>query len=115
MTQPPPTPGPTPDPTSSPAPAQPDPSPAATFTLAGLLACAVGGVPVAVGVAASGIVFGVLSRQASLTPLATVLMGALVFAGAAQTIAVGLWAVPLPVLPIILTTAIVNARNLLLG
>jgi len=42
-------------------------------------------------------------------------MSVLVFAGSAQTIAVGLWATPLPILPIVLTTAIVNSRNLLLG
>jgi 4-azaleucine resistance transporter AzlC len=90
-------------------------APTATFTRAGLLAGLARCLPVAVGVAAYGLVFGVLTRQAGLSLLATVLMGALVFAGAAQTIAVGLWAVPLPMLPIILTTAIVNARNLLLG
>jgi 4-azaleucine resistance transporter AzlC len=107
-------PTPAPDSRQVPDPMSP-PAPEATFTRAGLLAGLVRCLPVAVGVAAYGLVFGVLTRQAGLSPLATVLMGALVFAGAAQTIAVGLWAAPLPVVPIILTTAIVNARNLLLG
>jgi 4-azaleucine resistance transporter AzlC len=86
-----------------------------TFTRAGLRAGVYRCLPVALGVATYGAVFGVLTRQAGLSVLEAVLMSALVFAGSAQTVAVGLWATPLPILPIILTTAIVNSRNLLLG
>jgi 4-azaleucine resistance transporter AzlC len=99
-------------PTFAPTPAPPS---TPTFTRAGLLAGIYRCIPVAIGVAAYGVVFGVLTRQAGLSVLEAVLMSALVFAGAAQTVAVGLWTVPLPVLPIVLTTAIVNSRNLLLG
>jgi 4-azaleucine resistance transporter AzlC len=86
-----------------------------TFTRAGLRAGIYRCLPVALGVATYGTVFGVLTRQAGLSVLEAVLMSALVFAGSAQTVAVGLWATPLPILPIVLTTAVVNSRNLLLG
>ena len=42
-------------------------------------------------------------------------MSAIVFAGASQLIALGLWTTPLPVLPIIFTTFIVNLRHVLMG
>jgi len=99
-------------PTSTPTAIPPAPL---TFSRRGLATGAYRCIPVAIGVAAYGVVFGVLTRQAGLGVLEAVLMSLLVFAGAAQTVAVGLWATPLPVLPIVLTTAIVNSRNLLLG
>ncbi len=42
-------------------------------------------------------------------------MSALVFAGASQFVALGLWAAPLPIFTILLTTLVVNLRLLLLG
>jgi 4-azaleucine resistance transporter AzlC len=42
-------------------------------------------------------------------------MSALVLAGAAQFVALGLWVSPLPTLAILLTTLVVNARHLLMG
>jgi 4-azaleucine resistance transporter AzlC len=57
----------------------------------------------------------VLARQAGLSPLEATLMSGLVFAGAAQFVALGLWTVPLPVVAIVLTTLVVNLRHVLMG
>jgi 4-azaleucine resistance transporter AzlC len=71
--------------------------------------------PVALSVFAYGLVFGVLAKQANLSFLEAVLMSVLVFAGASQFTALGLWVVPLPSLTIILTTFIINLRHILMG
>lgn len=86
-----------------------------TFTLAGVrdgfLTC----VPVALGVAAYGVVFGVLADQAGLSVAEAALMSATVLAGAAQLIAVNLWTDPLPVATVVITTFVVNLRYVLMG
>ena len=64
---------------------------------------------------AYGAVFGVPARQAGLSLLEVVLMSAVVAAGASQFVAVGMWAAPLPVASIVLTTLVVNLRHLLMG
>ncbi len=71
--------------------------------------------PVALSVFAYGLVFGVLARQANLSFLEAVLMSLLVYAGASQFTALGLWVHPLPALTIILTTFIINLRHILMG
>lgn len=71
--------------------------------------------PVALTDSAVALVFGVLAKQAGLSVLETVLMSALMFAGAAQFVALGLWASPLPVASLILTTLVVNLRHVLMG
>ncbi|WP_375452455.1 AzlC family ABC transporter permease [uncultured Devosia sp.] len=90
------------------------PSPwSSTAYLAGARAC----IAVAISVAAYGLVWGVLARQAGLSLLEVVLMSGLVFAGSAQFVALDLWtATPstLPIGPIVLATLIVNLRYLLL-
>lgn len=43
------------------------------------------------------------------------MMSSLVFAGSSQLVALDMWRVPLPVLPIIFTTLVVNLRYLLMG
>lgn len=91
-------------------------SPADSLSLQFLLgarAC----LPVAISVAAYGLVWGVLARGAGLSLLEAALMSALVFAGSAQFVALDLWtATPatLPVGPIVLAAFIVNLRYLLL-
>jgi len=72
-------------------------------------------VPVAISIAAYGVVWGVLAGQAGVTPLEVLLMSGLVFAGASQFVALESW-VPgnLPILGIVITTAIVNLRMLLM-
>lgn len=80
---------------------------------AGARAC----VPVAISVAAYGLVWGVLARGAGLSPLEVVMMSGLVFAGSAQFVALDLWtATPasLPIGPLVLAALIVNLRYLLL-
>ena len=86
-----------------------------TFTRAGALAGARRTVPLGVSAFAVGAVFGVLARQAGLGLPEALLMSALVFAGSAQFVALGLWATPLPVLAIVLTTLVVNLRHVLMG
>lgn len=86
-----------------------------TFTRAGLLQGALKILPIALGDVPFAIVLGVLARQAGLSTVEVTLMSALVFAGASQLIAVGLWAAPVPALTIVLTTLIVNLRHLLMG
>ena len=71
--------------------------------------------PVALGVGAYGLVFGVLAREAGLSVITAVTMSATVLAGAAQLIAVGLWDWPIPVVAVVGTTLVVNLRYLLMG
>lgn len=86
-----------------------------SFTLQGGLQGARRSLPLGVGVFVYGLTFGVLARQAGLSLLAAGLMSSVVYAGSSQFIALSLWAFPLPVLTIILTTAVVNLRHLLMG
>ena len=83
--------------------------------LKGVLAGARQIIPLAIGDCAYGLVFGVLAQQARLSVLEVLLMSGLVFAGSAQLIVLSLWIMPLPIGTIILTTLIVNLRNLLMG
>ena len=85
------------------------------FTRSGAMVGARASLPLAVGVLAYGAVFGILARQAGLTLAEVVLMSALVAAGSAQFVALGLWAAPLPVASLVLTTLVVNLCHLLMG
>lgn len=72
--------------------------------------------PVAVSIAAYGVVWGVLAGQAGMSVLEVALMSGLVFAGASQFVALEMWTPGnLPVLSIIVATAIVNLRMLLMS
>jgi 4-azaleucine resistance transporter AzlC len=65
-----------------------------------------------------GLAFGALARTSGLTLWETAAMSGLVFAGTAQLAATALWATQvaaLPVLGIVLTTFVVNLRNVMLG
>lgn len=70
--------------------------------------------PLAPGAAVFGLVYGVAARQAGLSLGATVAMSILVFAGAAQFTAIGMWGQAGSGL-IVLTTLIINLRHLLMG
>ncbi len=85
------------------------------FNRAGLVYGARRSLPLAFGVFAYGLVFGVLAQQAGLSLLEALLMSGLVFAGASQFVAVGLWATPVPVLTIVVATLIINLRHLLMS
>ena len=86
-----------------------------TFTRAGALAGVQRAVPLAVSIFLVGTVYGVLARHAAMTLPETLLMSAIVFAGASQFVAVGLWTMPIPIAAIVATTLIVNLRHVLLG
>ncbi len=89
------------------------------FSLPGLWAGFCACLPVALGVAVYGVLFGLLARQKGLSLLETQSMSLFVFAGASQLIALDLWSVDLPgglpVVSLILTTLIVNLRHVLMG
>lgn len=85
------------------------------FTLSGLLAGFRACLPVALGVAVYGVLFGLLARQKGLGLAEAQAMSLLVFAGASQLIALDLWGPNLPVASLIATTFIVNLRHVLMG
>lgn len=85
------------------------------FSAAGLREGFVAGFPVAVGVAGYGVVFGVVARRAGLSVAEAAVMSATVVAGAAQLVAVELWADPIPVVAVVSTTLLVNLRYVLMG
>jgi branched chain amino acid efflux pump len=86
-----------------------------TFTFKGALAGARACIPVEISGLAIGLVFGTLAGQSGLGAGEAALMSALVFSGAAQFLVLGLWASPLPVVAIVLTTLVVGLRHLLMG
>jgi len=69
--------------------------------------------PLLLGAFPFGLIYGALALSAGLSPLATLGMSAIVFAGSSQFIAVGLVAAGAPVSIIILTTFVVNLRHML--
>jgi 4-azaleucine resistance transporter AzlC len=73
--------------------------------------------PLALGVAAFGVVWGTLAGQAGLSPAESVLMSALVFAGAAQFVVLPLWSATsaLPLGAIVAATLVVNLRFVLMS
>jgi 4-azaleucine resistance transporter AzlC len=89
--------------------------PSVRFSAEGLRDGFVECLPIALGVAGYGIVFGVLARQAGLSVAEAAFMSATVLAGAAQLIAIKLWETPIPVVAVIGTTFIVNLRYVLMG
>lgn len=89
--------------------------PTVTFGWDGVRAGFVRTLPVALGVAAYGLVYGVLARQAGLSLWEGLALSGLVFAGASQFVALDLWAHPLPVSALIVTTLAVNLRHVLMG
>ncbi|RMG80663.1 MAG: branched-chain amino acid ABC transporter permease [Chloroflexi bacterium] len=70
-------------------------------------------IPLVIGAAPFGVIFGALSVNSGLSPLATMGLSLFVFAGSAQFIAVGLVAQGIGIGFIILTTFIVNLRHAL--
>jgi 4-azaleucine resistance transporter AzlC len=68
----------------------------------------VAGVPI-------GLLFGAVAVAKGMAPLEAVAMSALVFAGGAQFAAVELWQHPPPLLALVVSTALINARHVLMG
>ena len=71
--------------------------------------------PLWLGVAPFGAIYAVSALAAGLDALQTLAMSLFVFAGASQFTAAGLFAAGIAPWTIIITTAIINARHLLLG
>ncbi len=82
---------------------------------AAFIAGALRTVPVALGVLAYGLVFGALAQQTGLSFGETAFMSAIVFAGSAQFVALGMWALPPPVLALAVATLLVNFRFFLMA
>jgi 4-azaleucine resistance transporter AzlC len=72
-------------------------------------------IPIVMGYVPIGLAYGVLAQKAGLSPLNTVAMSIIVYAGSSQLIAVGLMGAGAPPLSIILTTFVVNLRHLLMS
>jgi len=73
-------------------------------------------IPVAVSIASYGVVWGVLAGQKGLGVLEVLLMSGLVFAGSSQFVALDSWTPgSLPIVSIVVATAIVNLRMLLMS
>lgn len=70
--------------------------------------------PLAPGIIAFGLLYGVMARQVGFSPWEALAMSAIVHAGSAQFVAVGMWNAA-GAGPIIITTLVVNLRHLLLG
>lgn len=71
--------------------------------------------PISLFVVAFGVAFGLAGAQSGLGDGSTVLMSALVFAGASQFAVLDLWAEQVPIVPLIVTVFAINARHLLMG
>ena len=69
--------------------------------------------PLVIGAIPLGLIFGTLAQSSGLSFSGAIAMSALVFAGSAQFIALGLLATGTALLIIILTTLVVNLRHLL--
>ncbi len=84
------------------------------FTLRGALAGARRSTTLALGVFIYGIVWGLLSRQAGLSLVESVMMSGLVAGGSSQIVALTLWT-PLQIGAIWLSTLAINLRHVLMG
>ena len=71
--------------------------------------------PLLISVIPFGLILGALSADKGMSPLESMLMSGLVFAGSAQFVAAGLWEHPIPLLVIVASTALINSRHLLMG
>ena len=71
--------------------------------------------PVCFGYIPIGLAFGVIAGKAGLGPVETGAMSMIVYAGSAQFIAISMLSAGAAVLPIIITTFVVNLRHLLMS
>lgn len=71
--------------------------------------------PICVGYVPIGLALGVIAQKAGLRPVHVGLMSILVFAGSAQFIAVSMLVSNAGLLPVIVTTFVVNIRHLLMS
>jgi 4-azaleucine resistance transporter AzlC len=72
-------------------------------------------VPLALATLPDGLVFGIVARHTNLSFVETVLMSMFVCAGASQYIALTLWGQAGALVPLLIATAVVNLRHILMG
>lgn len=85
-----------------------------TFTPEGVRRGYLATLPVALGIGVFGLVYGLVAGQKGLSLAETVLMSAIVFAGAAQMLALELWQEPVPVLSLTIAVLIINLRYMMM-
>lgn len=93
----------------------PDEPAAMTFTRSGAWLGARATVAIVPGTIGFGLVYGALARQAGLSTLEVLLSGGLVFAGSAQFVILEQWSSSVPIVSIVTTTLVINARHVLMG
>lgn len=71
--------------------------------------------PISMFVTIFGAAFGIAATQAHISGTASVVMSALVFAGASQFGALELWGVHIPLFALLVTVFAINARHFLMG
>jgi 4-azaleucine resistance transporter AzlC len=71
--------------------------------------------PICIACVPIGLVCGALAFERGIGVAAIGLMSATVFAGASQFVAIGMWTTPLPIAAIILATAMVNLRHVMMS
>ncbi len=71
--------------------------------------------PIMIGIIPFGLILGAQAAQKNMSVLETVLMMGMNFAGGSEFAVVGLWANPLPVFMILLTTFMINSRHIMMG
>lgn len=71
--------------------------------------------PISLFVVAFGAAFGLAAVQAGLVPLEAALMSVVVFAGASQFAALGMWGQEVAILPLVAVVFAINSRHLLMG
>jgi 4-azaleucine resistance transporter AzlC len=71
--------------------------------------------PALVAAVPMGLLFGAVAVAKGMAPPEAALMSALVFAGGAQFAAIELWQHPPPLLALVVSTALINARHILMG
>lgn len=71
--------------------------------------------PISAFVVLFGLAFGLAATQTGLSTETSLVMSALVFAGASQFAALDLWGTHIPLVPLALTVFAINARHLLMG
>ncbi len=71
--------------------------------------------PAMLAAAPIGLLFGTIAQSKGLSALEVGLFSALVFAGGAQLAAIELWTQPVPIAALVISTALINARYLLMS
>ena len=85
------------------------------FTRDGVMRGARASLPLWIGMLPFGLVIGVLADGKGLSLLETALMSALVYAGAAQLVALELWTDPVPIGALVVAALVVNIRMAPMG